>query len=182
MFYLCFIEEYDTKVIKVERNTRPPVLLHTFPEGRHLRSVTDTLNHKNRLSPGTGRTDAEDLLYKIGMTIIVQIKEINGNATLQKELGKVGSRSIICSLLPRFQIEGRSGKRTGIYNGLRLGIVYQTEQKAFYFLRFVLPTFIFLQLQLLLCLGQLFIFIISRTFVNYMRNQVKGKRRMYGLL
>ena len=73
----------------------------------------------------------------------------------------------------------RSGKRTGIYNGLRLGIVYQTEQKAFYFLRFVLPTFIFLQLQLLLCLGQLFIFIISRTFVNYMRNQVKGKRRMY---
>ena len=131
MFYLCFIEEYDTKVIKVERNTRPPVLLHTFPEGRHLRSVTDTLNHKNRLSPGTGRTDAEDLLYKIGMTIIVQIKEINGNATLQKELGKVGSRSIICSLLPRFQIEGRSGKRTGIYNGLRLGIVYQTEQKAY---------------------------------------------------
>lgn len=65
------------------------------------------------------------------MTIIVQIKEINGNATLQKELGKVGSRGIICPLLPRFQIEGRSGKRTGIYNGLRLGIVYQTEQKAF---------------------------------------------------
>ena len=102
---------------------------------------------QDRLSPGTGGTDAEDLLYKIGMTIIVQIKEINGNATLQKELGKVGSRSIICPLLPRFQIEGRSGKRTGIYNGLRLGIVYQTEQKAFYFLRFVLPTFIFLQLQ-----------------------------------
>ena len=100
----------------------------------------------------------------------MQIKKINGNATLQKELGKVGSRGIIRPLLPRFQIEGRSGKRTGIYNGLRLGIVYQTEQKAFYFLRFVLPTFIFLQLQLLLGLGQLFIFIISRTFVNYMRN------------
>lgn len=179
MFYLCFIEKYDTKVIKVERNTCLSVLLHALPEGKHLRSVTDTFNYKNRLSPGTGGTDAEDLLYKIGMTIIVQIKEINGNATLQKELGKVGSRSIICPLLPRFQIEGRSGKRTGIYNGLRLGIVYQTEQKAFYFLRFVLPTFIFLQLQLLLCLGQLFIFIISRTFVNYMRNQVKGKRRMY---
>ena len=179
MFYLCFIEKYDTKVIKVERNTCLSVLLHALPEGKHLRSVTDTFNYKNRLSPGTGGTDAEDLLYKIGMTIIVQIKEINGNATLQKELGKVGSRSIICPLLPRFQIEGRSGKRTGIYNGLRLGIVYQTEQKAFYFLRFVLPTFIFLQLQLLLCLGQLFIFILSRTFVNYMRNQVKGKRRMY---
>lgn len=66
MFYLCFIEEYDTKVIKVERNTRPPVLLHTFPEGKHLRSVTDTFNYKNRLSPGTGGTDAEDLLYKSG--------------------------------------------------------------------------------------------------------------------
>ena len=181
MFYLCFIEKYDTKVIKVERNTCLSVLLHALPEGKHLRSVTDTFNYKNRLSPGTGGTDAEDLLYKIGMTIIVQIKEINGNATLQKELGKVGSRSIICPLLPRFQIEGRSGKRTGIYNSLRLGIVYQTEQKAFYFLRFVLPTFIFLQLQLLLGLGQLFIFIISRTFVNYMRNQVKGKRRIYTL-
>ena len=71
MFYLCFIEEYDTKVIKVERNAHPSVLLHALPEGKHLRSVTDTLNHKNRLSPGTGRTDAEDLLYKIGMTIIV---------------------------------------------------------------------------------------------------------------
>lgn len=66
MFYLCFIEEYDTKVIKVERNARPSVLLHALPEGKHLRSVTDTFNYKNRLSPGTGGTDTEDLLYKPG--------------------------------------------------------------------------------------------------------------------
>lgn len=44
--------------------------------------VTDTFNYKQTF-PWYGGTDAEDLLYKIGMTIIVQI-EINGNATSRK--------------------------------------------------------------------------------------------------
>ena len=109
MFYLCFIEKYDTQVIQVERNARPSILLHTLPKGKHLRSVTDAFNHKDRLSSGTGGTDTEDLLYKPGTTIVVQIKEIDGNTALQKKFGK--DRKPKYNPPPLFRLSDRAQKR-----------------------------------------------------------------------
>ena len=179
LFILCLVKKYDAQVVKIEGDTRTFVPHQTFPQCHHGRGITDTLYNKHRTLCRAGCTKIENLLHKLRTAIVVYIKEIDGHARFEKQLGKVGSRRIIGSLLGRFQVKGRGRQAPGIDYRNRLAIIDHTKQQPFHLARFIVPTAIFLPGLLFLGDKQLVVFIIRCTFVDYIGNEIEGKRRMY---